>query len=103
MCENRQSGNDKFEVNITKFGPPKEEGGKPESIDVPCNILDRNDGSYNVKYCIEEECDVKIRVTFLDDKQNFVPVRGSPYSASFKAGGKPHDNTVIGSAMQKVI
>jgi len=32
-----------------------------------------------------------------------VPIRGSPYSASFKVGGKPADNTMIGSAMQKVI
>jgi dynein heavy chain len=103
MCENRQSGNDTFEVKITREGPPKEEGGRPEQIEVACNITDRNDGSYNVKYCVEEECEVKIRINFLDDKQTMVPIRGSPYSASFKVGGKPADNTMTGNAMQKVI
>jgi len=46
MCENRQSGNDTFEVKITREVAPKEEGGRPEQIEVACNITDRNDGSY---------------------------------------------------------
>ena len=56
-----------------------------------------------MKYTVDDECDVKIRISFLDDKQNMVAVRGSPYSASFKAGGKPVDNTMVGPAMQKVL
>ena len=32
-----------------------------------------------------------------------VPVRGSPYTASFKAGGKAVDNTMAGPTMQKVL
>ena len=39
----------------------------------------------------------------MDDKQNMVPLRGSPYTASFKPGGKPVDNTMTGPIMQKVL
>lgn len=94
LCENRQSGNDTFEVRITN-----EAGG----AEIPCEITDRNDGSYIVKYQVDDECDCKIKINFLDDKQNMVAIRGSPYYSGFKAGGKAADNTMAGPAMQKVV
>lgn len=30
-------------------------------------------------------------------------MRGSPYTATFKSGGKPVDNTLLGPAMQKTV
>jgi dynein heavy chain len=96
--ENRSSGNDVWEIKITTENAG-EEGGKATTVEIPCEIQDRNDGSYLVKYQVDEECETKIKINFLDDKNNFVPMRGSPYTASFKAGGKPVDNTLIGPAM----
>jgi dynein heavy chain len=101
LCENRSSGNDVFEVKITREQPSTEEGGKTTNVEIPNEVIDRNDGSYLVKYQVDEECDCKIRINFLDDKQNMVPIRGSPYIANFKHGGKPADNTMVGPAMQK--
>ena len=50
---------------------------------IPCEILDPDNGQYTVKYQVEEECEVKIEILFEDDKGKMVPLRGSPYRASF--------------------
>jgi dynein heavy chain len=58
LCENRTSGNDKFEVIVSRECPAEEgvEGSKPKKVEIPNTIIDRNDGSYVVKYTCEEEC-----------------------------------------------
>jgi Filamin/ABP280 repeat len=57
-------------------------------IEVPCEIADHDDGQYFVKYTVDHECTTNITVLFRDDKDKMVPVRGSPYSASFSAHTK---------------
>lgn len=58
-------------------------------------------GQYFVKYMVEQEGDVIIDVTFLDDKGKIVPVRGSPYTASFVEGIKPEMNHTFGPCLPK--
>ena len=89
--ENRKSGRDGFFVSIVTS--TKQE--------VPCEITDMENGQYFVKYMVEQECDVTIYVTFLDDKGKTVPIRGSPYSASFVEGVKHEMNHMFGPSLPK--
>ena len=93
QSENRKSGRDVFEVKIT-------DANKQE---VPCEIVDPDDGSYRIKYKPEAEGDYSIEVLFLDDKGKMVPVRGSPYTATFVSGLKADMNTLAGPALPKYV
>ena len=44
-----------------------------------------------------------MNVCFEDDKGKMVPIRGSPYTASFITGLKASDNTMTGSIMDKYL
>lgn len=44
--ENRKSGRDHFEVKITTVGGEQSE-------EVPCEIVDNDDGTYSVKFQVE--------------------------------------------------
>lgn len=93
LGENRKSGRDQFQVKITSVGAePKE---------IPCDIEDKDDGQYFVTYKVEEECEVSIQILFKDDKGKMVPIRGSPYNATFSAQTKPDANNLVGSAITK--
>lgn len=61
------------------------------------------DGQYFCSYTSNEECEVEIRIEFEDDKGRMVPLRGSPYKASFSSKAKAADNTMIGGVMAKYI
>jgi hypothetical protein len=58
LSENRTSGNDKFEVVVSREIPAVEAdlavegsvGTKARKDIIPCDVIDRNDGSYVVKY-----------------------------------------------------
>jgi len=89
--ENRKSGRDGFFVSIRTT----------DKKEIPCEVSDMENGQYFVKYVVEQECDVIIDVTFLDDKGKIVPVRGSPYSATFVAGIKPEMNHMFGPCLPK--
>jgi dynein heavy chain, axonemal len=94
LGENRKSGRDVFEVKITKTS---------DNSEVANQLHDKDNGSYEVKYQVDEECDVKIEIFFQDDKGKMVPVRGSPYKASFSAKSAAGVNNIIGPAMEKYI
>ena len=61
------------------------------------------DGQYFCTYTVNEECQVEVKIEFEDDRGKMVPLRGSPYSASFTSKAKAADNTMIGGAMAKYI
>ena len=92
-AENRQSGRDEFQIKITTVEDP------PQVIE--SELLDRDDGSYLITYQVDEPCEVSIEVLFKNDKQKFVPVRGSPYRATFDEGVNPNMNKLIGPGIQK--
>ena len=56
-----------------------------------------------VKYFVDAETDVKIDIYFEDDKGKMVPIRGSPYRASFNAKSAANVNNLTGPAMGKYI
>lgn len=93
--ENRRSGRDHFEVKITAIG----EG--PKQIET--KIEDNDDGTYLVSYQVEDPSEVKIEITFENEKQKMVPIRGSPYSASFSDKSPANNNQLLGAAMAKYI
>jgi dynein heavy chain len=93
LNENRVSGNDEWEVNIVN---PADKKQKIEHTNV-----DRGDGSYLLTYQVEEPGEYEIEINFLNDKQVMVPIRGSPYKASFGDDGKATDNSLTGGVMAK--
>jgi dynein heavy chain len=93
--ENRKSGRDHFEVKITTVG----EGPKQ----IESELVDNDDGTYTVTYQVDEPSEVKIDITFENEKQKMVPIRGSPYSASFNEKTSSNHNQLLGPAMAKYI
>lgn len=93
--ENRKSGRDNFQVKIMKLGN--------EPGEVQCQVIDKDNGQYIVKYQVDEEAEVKIEILFEDDKGKMVPVRGSPYKGSFSAKSAATANNLTGPAMGKFI
>lgn len=91
--ENRTSGRDEFQVTVT----PRD----VDPFDIPVTIEDADDGKYYVKYTVEQEVQVDVRVQYQDNKGNWKNVRGSPYSASFVGGVAPNVNLLTGPAMVK--
>ena len=91
--ENRTSGRDHFQVTVT----PK----NCDPFDIPVTIEDADDGKYYVKYQVDQECEVDVRIEYKDNKGNWKKVRGSPYGATFVAGAQPNVNTLMGPAMVK--
>ena len=75
--ENRNSGRDTFEVKITQCVQGGADGD--EIREIPNEIIDNDTGFYNVKYQVEDECTVNIEIKFLNDKEQMVPIRGSPF------------------------
>ena len=91
--ENRASGRDNFQVTIkTREEEPQE---------IPAEIVDANDGKYYVKYNVDRECEVDIRVSYKNNKDQWQQLRGSPYQASFNATSPANVNHLTGPAMVK--
>jgi len=93
---NRESGRDTFCVKIKT-----EAVGEEESLEIPCDIRDSDDGQYHVTYQVDKPCKVIIKIQFEDEKGNMVDVRGSPYNASFIEETPGKMNALIGPALQK--
>jgi dynein heavy chain len=91
--QNRKSGRDTFAVTIKTN----------DGVEIPCEIKDHDDGQYFVKYTVEHECSVNITVLFKDDKDKMVPLRGSPYTATFSASSKPEVNNLVGPILPKYV
>jgi len=103
LGENRTSGRDVFEVSVCQYKEPAEEGGRPERAELECSIEDLDNGKYICRYTAPEEGDVEVKILFRDDKGNMVPLRGSPYKASMRAGFKEADGRMVGEALKKFI
>jgi hypothetical protein len=91
--ENRISGRDDFTVRIYT--------DDEEKADIPCQITDNENGSYTVSYQVDKPISVKIMVHFKNEKEEVVPVRGSPYKASFIEDAAPNANKSIGPSLAK--
>lgn len=127
-CENRNSGRDNFAVKASRIvaAAPKVEvpeadgeqaqvegegaegeeqvaAAPAESLDIDVEIIDNMDGTYSCKYHMDQEGDVKIEILFENEKNEMVPIRGSPFIASFVAGVKASENTMTGGIMDRYI
>jgi len=72
---------------------------KAEIREIKCDIVDTDNGQYDVKYTCETEGVINISILFLDDKGKMVPVRGCPYSIHCKDGVDPKSNLMTGKLM----
>jgi dynein heavy chain len=91
--ENRGSGRDAFTVRIYT--------DDEEKADIPCEIVDNANGTYTVKYQVDKPTGVKIMCQFKNEKEEVVPVRGSPYKATFIEDAAPRSNVTIGPSLAK--
>jgi dynein heavy chain len=73
LGENRTSGRDMFEVKVTREIPVPADNENPDAKpgveEIPCEITDKDDGTYNCKYQCDQECEVTIDIQFLNDKE----------------------------------
>ena len=101
--DNRESGSDIFHVKIT--GEPKfEQNEEGEEIEIakefPFEITDLDNGSYQIKFKVEEEVsNLKVDIKYENEKGELVPIRGNPYSSSFKEGVNLKNNELTGPAL----
>lgn len=95
LDENRKSGRDNFQVKIMTVGDDPQE--------LQSEVTDKDNGQYLVSYTATEVCQVSVAITFEDDKGKMVPIRGSPYKATFSAKASANANNLTGPAMQKHI
>jgi len=94
LGENRKSGRDNFQVRILRTA---------DNSEVAAQLIDRDNGSYQVKYQMDDESEIKIEILFEDDKGKMVHIRGSPYKANFKVASAANTNVITGPAMVKFI
>jgi hypothetical protein len=98
-----------IEEKPAEEGQEGEEGAeKPvqvqeDAVVIDVEIVDNNDGTYSCKYVCESEGEVKIEILFENEKNEMVPVRGSPFIASFIEGVKASDNLMTGGIMDRHI
>lgn len=93
--ENRKSGRDNFSVKVTTC--------TDDSKSLECTIEDQDDGTYYVSYECPNPCEVKIDIQFENEKQKMVPIRGSPYMASFTDNVPASVNEVASSLVSKYV
>jgi dynein heavy chain len=93
--ENRKSGNDRFSVKVTTIGDQVKE--------LESKIDDNDNGTYLVSYKCPEAGEVKIDISFENEKQKMVPIRGAPYYASFSEGVPSSVNEVDSSLVSKYV
>lgn len=90
---NRESGRDEFQVTIKTR--------EAEPVEIPATITDANNGKYYVKYTLDRECSVDVKISYKNNKEQWVKLRGSPYEASFSAATPAANNHLTGPAMVK--
>ncbi|OMJ82808.1 hypothetical protein SteCoe_16405 [Stentor coeruleus] len=91
LGENRRSGSDKFIIHVKK--------GEEE---IPYEIVDNNNGMYNVSYT-PPEGELSIEVLFEDEKLQTSHIRGSPFTPAFKAGASAKANDPMGPLMSQFL
>eukprot|EP00931_Biecheleriopsis_adriatica_P101533 TRINITY_DN7664_c0_g1_i1.p1 TRINITY_DN7664_c0_g1~~TRINITY_DN7664_c0_g1_i1.p1 ORF type:complete len:4295 (+),score=1011.97 TRINITY_DN7664_c0_g1_i1:399-12887(+) len=93
MGENRKSGRDEWAIDIKQ--PYINEKGKEVLRDVPHEILDFDNGQYEVRY-VAEEGQLIIKVCLVDENGKPRPIRGSPFQASMIQHAKNRANDYLG-------
>merc|ERR1711924_52181 len=91
--ENRKSGRDEWVVTLQQ----KKHGadGKDTMKDLPFELIDMDNGCYEMVYTADEG-EVVIHVKHIDDRQKPRPIRGSPFKPTFTNFGKNRANEYTG-------
>ena len=97
--ENRGSGRDTFKVTIKTVVDPDDENAQP--VEIPSEIVDTDDGKYYVKYQVDQECAVDIKISYEDQPGIWKTVRGAPYRATFNPESPASVNALTGPSLLK--
>merc|ERR1740130_2510556 len=88
--ENRKSGRDDWIVNIQRKLLSAD--GKTSFQEIPFELVDNNNGQYEVRYLIDAPCEALIHVKLTDELSKHRPIRGSPFKPTFVQDGKHRAN-----------
>jgi len=100
LNENRQSGADKFSVEIYRNEDYVEDDEeKTKKVFVEPITKDLDDGQYLVKYVADIEGDFFIDVKYVNEEGEEELIRGAPFKCTHTAEAKPTDNEFTGSMM----
>lgn len=67
------------------------------------SIKDCDNGSYEVKYKLDEPGEVLINIHFKNEFDELVPIRGNPFYAYYADDQKPDNNSLFGQAIRDYI
>ena len=119
--ENRKSGNDQFKINIYYHDSsldeiPEEEESNTQKTEekekevevieremVPYEITDSNDGQYQIEFTVDRPGEVDIEIQVLNEKQEFEPIRGSPFQMSADENVEETANDLKGPLIKKYL
>lgn len=52
---------------------------------IPFQLIDNDNGTYYVKFKVNEPCVVNIDIRFKNEKEELKPIRGNPFTCGFVA------------------
>jgi hypothetical protein len=70
---------------------------------IPAEVIDLDNGTYEVKYKNETEENVKIWVYYQNENEDFEEIRGSPFTAEFSKTAPPKNGQMEGRSLQEYI
>lgn len=102
--ENRTTGRDDYRVEVYQKKVIEEVNDKEETIEkivkipIENEIIDNNNGQYEVKFQYEEEGELNVDVLFADEKGEYFNIRGAPFKAKFSNEAPATNNEIKGEA-----
>ena len=92
--ENRQSGNDKWNVTIKTKGE--------KTVEIKNEVVDNDNGTYTVTYQVDEPILTVVDVQLFNDGLE-IPLRGTPFKVTFEESTAKNQNKLTGPLMDKYI
>jgi len=66
---------------------------------IPAEVIDLDNGTYEVKYKVEKEEPVKIWVYYQTEDEQFEEIRGSPFTGEFSKTAPPKNGLMEGRSL----
>ncbi len=70
-----------------------------EAAYISSEIIDNEDGSYTVKYKVDEPCEVQIDVKLKNERGELLEIRSSPKTSVFTETSVPKNNLFTGPSV----
>jgi hypothetical protein len=66
---------------------------------IPAEVIDLDNGTYEVKYKVDTEEPVKIWVYYQTEDEQFEEIRGSPFTGEFNKNARAKNGLMEGSSL----